>query len=211
LLTVIKLHSFPPSYWECLCDCGLFVIVKVDNLSNGHTKSCGCLKQHQIWKPIKIDDNTYGIPLKSGDIALIDKEDYILVKMFSWHIKNKNGYVQSARNKINKKRILLHRLILNPQDNKDIDHINGNILDNRKSNLRVCTNKENHWNTDLKKSNKSGYKGVSWDKEKEKWYTSIRLNEKTISLGRYNTAEEASEAYKKASLEHHKEFSVFSR
>jgi hypothetical protein len=211
MLKVIRLHSFPPSMWECVCDCGKVVIVYVNAITTGHRKSCGCLKKrYRKWDPIDIDEKTYGIPTISGVIALIDKDDYDKVKQFSWQIKNRDGYIQSSQ-KVCGKKILLHRIIMSTPDNLETDHKNGVKTDNRKANLRVCDRPNNMANTNLCRRNKSGFKGVSWEQKKKKWYASIRVNGKTKYLGRYLNILDAANAYKKASLEHHGEFSVFRR
>ena len=91
-----------------------------------------------------------------------------------------------------------------------IDHKNGDTFDNRKSNLRVCNNQKNSFNKNKNSNNTSGYKGVYFDKDRNKWRASIQFNGKSYkSPKRYNTPEEAYEWYKLKSDELFKEFSVF--
>jgi len=130
---------------------------------------------------------------------LIDKEDIGILGDKFWYLQN-TGYVN------NKKGIPLHRLIMNCPKGKYIDHINGNKLDNRKANLRICTNAENLRNRAMTKKNKSGYKGVHWSNRYKKWVASIGKNYKVFVLGQYNTPEEAYAAYCKAAMELHGEF-----
>ena len=76
-----------------------------------------------------------------------------------------------------------------------IDHINHNGLDNRRENLRICTNAENNRHRRKPKNNTSGYKGVCWDKSKKKWRARIEKDNKNIHIGYYNILEEAARAY----------------
>ena len=87
-----------------------------------------------------------------------------------------------------------------------VDHINGNPLDNRKSNLRICTNAENQRNRGVNKNNTSGYKGVCWAKQNKKWKARIKHNGKLIHLGYYKDKEEAARAYDKKAKELHGEY-----
>lgn len=88
----------------------------------------------------------------------------------------------------------------------DVDHINGIPSDNRLTNLRLATRSENMANMRKPRSNTSGTKGVSWDKEREKWRADIRINGKGVNLGRFNTKEGASSAYRVAANEIFGEF-----
>lgn len=103
---------------------------------------------------------------------------------------------------IDGKRKKLHRWIMNVTDkNIHVDHRNGNTLDNRRENLRLCTNKQNTQNRRVK--------GYYWDKSHKKYRTSIRVDGKLKCLGRYNTPEEAQEVYRKAHAEAFGEFSPY--
>lgn len=87
-----------------------------------------------------------------------------------------------------------------------LDHVNGDPRDNWIDNLRVATNAQNNWNKAWRGRNVSGYRGVSYDKDRNQFYARIRVNDKKMFLGRFNTAEDAAEAYIFAALEHHGEF-----
>jgi hypothetical protein len=87
-----------------------------------------------------------------------------------------------------------------------IDHINGIKDDNRLSNLREATNAQNLANQGKQRTNTSGHKGVSWDKQRKKWSAKIQINRRTIHLGVFENKEDAAEAYKTAALKYHGEF-----
>ena len=107
----------------------------------------------------------------------------------------------------NRKQICLHRFLVsgNPTG-MCVDHENGNTLDNRRENLRICLVSENIRNTRKYKNNTSGYKGVYYDKSRSKWRASITVDCKNIKLGRFNTPEEAHNAYCAASKKYHGEY-----
>lgn len=136
--------------------------------------------------------------------ALIDLDDVDKVKNIKWH---RSDLQRSTYYCISNNSEWLHRLIMGVTD-KDIivDHINHNGLDNRKSNLRICTSGQNTCNCLTSKNNKSGHKGVYWSKERKKWCAQISINNKTKGLGRYDTIEEAIEAREKAAKEYYGEF-----
>ena len=81
---------------------------------------------------------------------------------------------------------------------KQIDHIDYNPLNNHISNLRLVTDAENKLNLPMRKTNKSGHRGVHWDKSRNKWFAQIQRNKKTIALGRFDRLEDAVEARQKA-------------
>ena len=143
--------------------------------------------------------------------ALVDDELFDELNKYHWSISS-NGYAQ-RRVKIGDKvsTILMHRQImeLTLSDNKIVDHINGNRLDNRKSNLRVCTHTENLHNSKLSKRNKSGAKGVfllhrEYETKKKGivckyyWRASIMYNRKLIYLGCFPDTKEGFKQAKKA-------------
>ena len=86
---------------------------------------------------------------------------------------------------------------------KDIDHINGNRIDNRIINLRECNQSENQQNRKINKNNSSGYIGVSYHKKEKKWRSRIKVNNKLINLGSFDTPELAHEKYLEAKKEYH--------
>jgi hypothetical protein len=151
-----------------------------------------------------INNQTIEIQLSQGKTCLIDTYDYDLVKMHRWYYaklkKSNTGYVvASVQN--NDKRITLqmHRLIMSVTNDKykclDIDHINREGTDNRRSNLRICTRSQNQMNKIKNRNNTTGYKGVYFKKDRNKFIASIRFNKKNIHIGYYYTPKAAAAAY----------------
>lgn len=105
----------------------------------------------------------------------------------------------------NLKKIYLHRFIMNTPEGMDTDHINGDKLDNQKSNLRICSHGENMRNQIIRANNTSGYKGVSLMKN-GKYQVHIWKNGQQYFLGNFEDIEQAKEKYNKAAREYHKEY-----
>lgn len=147
--------------------------------------------------------NTKLISLTQGKFALVDVEDYEMVSQWKWYYR-KDGY--AARGAYPGKTILMHRVIINPPEDMKVDHINGECSDNRKSNLRICSNTENIRNRKKQVGTSSIYKGVTWSKTNKKWQSQIHTNKRTIFLGHFLSQEAAALAYNMAAIEHFKEF-----
>ena len=133
-----------------------------------------------------IESKVYGII-----IVKIDKNDLEKCSKLTWHYaKNKDSkYIQT---RIKGKMIKLHRYIMNINNsNLVVDHINRNPLDNRKSNLRICSYKENSFNKSIRVDNTSGIQGVSFHKINKKWRAKIKYNNLTIHLGYFEDINEA--------------------
>ena len=122
--------------------------------------------------------------------AIIDFEDIQKCKKYKWHLGT-NGYVYATINK--NTHILLHRYLLNltSKDNCDVDHINGNPLNNKKINLRIGTHQQNTYNGKISKNNSSNTTGVYYRKDRNKWAAYIHYNYKTYVIGQFDTKEEA--------------------
>lgn len=151
------------------------------------------------------------IELTRGLFAIVDDQHFAHLSQYKWHaLKTKTKYYAVRTSWIKGqgrgKMIYMHREIMKPEDHLSVDHINGNSLDNRISNMRVVTHSQNLKNLKVNARNKSGFKGVSFIKNDKKWLASIQVNGKSKSLGRYLTKEDAYKAYCDASKEFHGEF-----
>lgn len=158
------------------------------------------------------------IPLTQGQVAIIDSSDHpwlIAWKWYAWwNPCTQSFYAVRARSRAGGKpkgSVLMHRQILGlrEHDGKLSDHRNGITLDNRRSNLRIATRLENNRNTRLSRSNRSGLKGVWFDKDLAKWRSCIRVKKRTVCLGSFTSKREAHMAYREAASKHFGEFARF--
>lgn len=133
----------------------------------------------------------------------IDDEDIYLDK-FNWSINKKDGYVYGRMP--NEGQVRIHRIITKALPGEEVDHKDGNKLNNTRSNLRRCTKSQNMCNSVKYSTNKSGYKGVSLHKQSNKWQATIMKNQKKIYLGLFNDVIDAAKAYDSKSLELFGEF-----
>ena len=151
------------------------------------------------------------IPLSQGKIAVVDDEDYPKLMKHKW-CAARTGYgrsyyaVRGERVEGKTRTVLMHREILQAPLGTNIDHIDGDGLNNTKANLRFCTAAENGWNKGVNRQNTSGYKGVFFATRIGRWMAVIRVNGKRIELGRFTSKEAAAEAYNAAAAKFHGTF-----
>lgn len=195
--------------WKCICDCGNTTIVMTNNLRNGGTKSCGCLKKEikltNNLKPTEyeIDGDTAICYTSSGAPFYIDKEDIDIISNRSWRVDTR-GYISG---RYNGKFINLHRYILGVDDPKVfVDHMDRNKLNNRKNNLRLCNRAQNQRNYNQRADNTSGFSGVYWNTHNKRWKAMIHFNKKAYYLGCFDNYEDAVWARYYAELECYEEF-----
>jgi len=132
----------------------------------------------------------------------VDKSLSWILEGYKWR-KSPQGYIITYdKHAPNGK---LHRLLVLAKQGEIVDHINGNKLDNRLANLRVVSSSQNRMNT-YKPRGISKAKGVSWDRKRSKWKASIKYKGIHYTIGRFNTIEEASKAYRKKELTYFKEY-----
>lgn len=148
------------------------------------------------------------IELSQGKKAIVDNEDYERLSQRRWYASNEHGrFYAKTCVKGSGSKIRMHRFIMGVTDpNTLVDHKNHNTLDNRKSNLRICTTAENTRNVQSHKGGTSKYLGVSFDKANNKWMSQIYHNKKQIKIGRYKDEKEAALMYDIKAKELHKEF-----
>jgi len=146
------------------------------------------------------------IQLTQGKFAIVDDSEYERLNQHKWYAQKGGGTFYAARfiKKPDGKRatIYMHREILGLKfgDPRQGDHRNHNTLDNRRDKLRVCTNKQNHQNMRPYKNCSSAYKGVSWNKDQNKWEVYIHCDGKKKRLGFYESEIIAAKVYDKAAI-----------
>jgi hypothetical protein len=151
------------------------------------------------------------IPLTLGQMARVDAEDYEALACFKWQAlwspDVRSFYAgRSAQHGVRQ----MHRVILGLTvgDGLKVDHINHDTLDNRRENIRVATNAENCRNQRIRSDNKTGFRGVVWREEMQKYRAHIRTNGVRVNLGHFDTAEDAALAYNAAAIKHHGAFAL---
>lgn len=138
--------------------------------------------------------------------VLYDDVDERLIKSYLWRpVQTKGSRTFYATTHANGRNLRMHRVILGEYDPKNkLDHINGNGIDNRRSNLRRCDSQQNSMNSQIYKNNRLGLKGVS--KMKYGYKATISINREPIYLGFFKTPEEAANAYDSKAIELFGEF-----
>lgn len=167
-------------------------------------------------RSIRIDGDVAFITLTKGYVAVIDAADVPLVEGYSWYAKceyRRDGSLRAAyAHRATSKRdgptlmVSLHRQLMDPPDEMQVDHIDADGLNNRRENMRLATHQQNMQNHRKHRNNKSGVKGVCWHIHGKKWNASIQVNGKKKSLGYFGCIQAAAAAYAAASEKHHGDF-----
>jgi hypothetical protein len=153
------------------------------------------------------------INLFGSEVSIVDDEFYEVLSEYKWYFTggyaSRNSLLIDGKHttiKMHKTVIELSGIIIPP--GMQIDHISRDKLDNRKNNLRVATHSQNQHNRTSYKTNKSGYKGVSWDKRSNNWLAYVRVNGCHKYIGHFDNVIEAAHAYDTGAKKFHKEFAV---
>lgn len=160
--------------------------------------------------------DSINIPLTKGYVAIVDPIDADLAEV-SWYVTSGNrGSNKYAKRRFNKSTLAyLHRVVLSRMLNRpllkteEVDHINLNSLDNRRTNLRLANRSQNVSNQGKPKTNTSGFKGVSWYKANRKYVARIKFHQKNIHLGYFDDPYEAHMAYQRAAQDLFGDFARF--
>jgi hypothetical protein len=145
--------------------------------------------------------------LTQDQVTLVSLEDF--QDRFGWYAMKMDGEYVAARKvwhgstRVNE---YMARRIMQAPEGVQVDHKNGNHLDNRRLNLRLATNQQNQCNRGPQCNNTSGYKGVTWHKYDQRWKAQIWVNQKNHNLGSFDDPVEAAKAYDAAALELHGRF-----
>jgi hypothetical protein len=157
-------------------------------------------------RPIRTEGNTAYISLTRGYEAVIDAADVHLVHDYNWCAVIDGNNVYAVRTDSKGRTVRLHRTIMGYPVGFNVDHEDGDGLNNRRANLRKATHGQNMHNQRIARDNTSGFKGVSYHKARGKFQALIGIDGKRKYLGIFDTPEEAYAAYCHASAKYHGEF-----
>ena len=154
-----------------------------------------------VWKqrPLSHFKNTHGMNIWNAQYSS---------SPVGWLMKDSRTMLSICKTKYLASRVIW-KLMTGNDPTHQVDHININPSDDRWCNLREATPSQNSQNQNIRSDNTSGFKGVSFYKRRNKYQAALQINHKYFFLGWFDTAEEATNAYKIASLKHHKTFSIF--
>lgn len=196
----------PSLFIDRVCkNCGKVFKARKSDVKRGRgnycSRECARLARRRV-NEIKVEGNIAFIIItdrKGKEVAraMIDAADVEKIKQFGhrWCLGNSKGKAPFVETRANGKIVLLHRFLLDAPEGIQVDHINHNTLDNRRCNLRLCTPAQNSQNRKgAYRTSKSGIRGVSWYAPGRKWRATITVNYRQISLGYYDSLEEAAKA-----------------
>lgn len=152
------------------------------------------------------------LPIHGALFAMVDDEDFENLSKYKWYISGgKPGSLYVGKYKNKRSNSYLHREILNAKRGQVVDHIDGNPLNNQKNNLRICSQKQNLWNSKKAINTTSKFKGVFFDKSRNKWQSKIMRNGKNLFIGRFDHEIDAAKAYNEQALKSSGKFAFLNK
>ena len=134
------------------------------------------------------------IPLTRGMFTIVDDADYATLQQYKWLALQAGKYTYAARSEVGRW-VLMHRLLLNANDDTLVDHINTDTLDNRRGNLRLATQMQNQQNRrGANRTSTTGVRGVAFDRSRCKYRAYLTVRGLHVNLGRFTTLKEAAQA-----------------
>ena len=159
---------------------------------------------------ININPDVRQLVLTRDKVTLIDAIDHEWLSQWKWHICHdyavRNQRAIDVGGHLNRKLIYLHKFIINPPENMEVDHINKDRMDNRRCNLRMATHSQNQMNTRKIAGCSSKYRGVSWHKASKKWRVQIQVNRQKIIIGDFLSDTHAALEYNKMAKKYFGDF-----
>lgn len=208
--------------WMCQCKCEEHktVIVRGSDLKNGHSRSCGCIKNEKASERLRTKHKTnnyskllsdeygnyyIGWTTNTNKEFYVDEEDFDKIKDYCWieHILTNGYHALEARTIGTKTNVRMHWIILG----KYYDHKDRNPLNNRKYNLRKATQLENAKNNSISKNNTSGITGVFWNEKNKVWTAGVRIDGKFKYLRSFSNKNDAIKVRLRAVQQYYGEFS----
>ena len=167
------------------------------------------VSRHAVVQPL--DPTIKLIALTQNQNATVDAADYEWLSQWNWHVflsRSTNSFYAKRNNVVSgkSKAIYMHRAILDAAGSVEVDHRDGDTLNNRRSNLRLATHQENRSNGKRYTCNTSGYKGVYWKPLMKKWQAAINIYGKAVYLGTSNNKDDTARMYDFAAIALHGEF-----
>lgn len=156
---------------------------------------------------IHVRDGLVSIEMKHGIVSIVSIQDYETIRNYKWcAAKRANTHYAVARDRKTKKNVLMHRILLNAKPDEQVDHRDGDGLNNQRNNIRKCSIFDNMQHTKFRKNNTSGHRGVQYRSDRGVWSARIMAKRRYISLGCFAKKEAAVMAYFDAAKKYHGEF-----